>query len=396
MRKAANKRRLTEIGVRQLKPKAAAYQVWDALQRGLAVRVQPTGQKAWKVIYARQGRTRWLHLGDVGAIGLADARMLAGEAMLEVARGKDPAAEKTAQRGAGSFTELAARYLEEHAKRHNKSWRQADALVCKHLIPVWGKLKAADLNRGDVKAMMRRIEAPIVANKTLAAASAIFTWAVKEEILTVNPCRGVDRNPTHSRERVLSDTEVALFWAAFDAAGREGAALKTILLCGQRPGEVAHMRREHLVDGWWQLPGAPESRTQWLGTKNGASHRIWLAAPVRELIGKSEACFGFVFGHRSVTSLDEVMRKICKKLAVNEKVTPHDLRRTFSTKVTKLKFGRDAMNRVINHREGGISDVYDIHDYAEENRQIMETVASQIVGLVEGRPADNVLTFGKR
>ena len=177
MRKATNKRRLTEIGVRQLRPKAAAYQVWDTLQRGLAVRIQPTGQKTWKCIYARQGRTRWLHLGGVDAISLADARMLAGEAMLEVARGRDPAAERTAQRGAGSFAELAVRYVDEYARKRNKSWKQADALVRKYLIPAWGKLKAADISRADVKAMMRRIEAPVLANQALAAASAIFSWA---------------------------------------------------------------------------------------------------------------------------------------------------------------------------------------------------------------------------
>src|SRR5262245_53803518 len=124
-----NKRRLTELYVRTLKPKADAFLVWDTLQRGLAIRVQPTGAKAWKTIYTFHGRSRWLHLGDANAIGLADARTLAAEAMLAVARGKDPAAEKRAERDAGTFADLHAQYLERHAKRRNKSWRQADALI---------------------------------------------------------------------------------------------------------------------------------------------------------------------------------------------------------------------------------------------------------------------------
>ena len=32
-----------------------------------------------------------------------------------------------------------------------------------------------------------------------------------------------------------------------------------------------------------------------------------------------------------------------------ERATPHDLRRTFSTTVTGLGFGRDALNRITNH-----------------------------------------------
>ena len=48
-----------------------------------------------------------------------------------------------------------------------------------------------------------------------------------------------------------------------------------------------------------------------------------------------------------------------------EKATPHDLRRTCLSTITKLEFGRDAMDRIANHRKGGITDVYDRHGYAE-------------------------------
>src|SRR6267378_3286139 len=96
-RRALRKLNLTELYVRKAKPEAAAFVVWDTRQHGLAMRVQPTGAKAWKAIYSLHGRPRWLHIGDAGAIGLSDARTLAAEAMLAVARGKDPAAEKKAE-----------------------------------------------------------------------------------------------------------------------------------------------------------------------------------------------------------------------------------------------------------------------------------------------------------
>jgi integrase len=383
------------LHVRKIKPMAAAYVVWDTHQHGLAIRVQPTGAKAWKVIYSRHGRPRWLHLGSANAIGLADARTLAAEAMLAVARGKDPAAEKKARRGAGTFADLHQRYLGEHAKKHNKSWRQAEALVNRHVLPRWGKLQASTITRSDVKQIMARIEAPIVANQTLAAASAIFTWAVKEEILPANPCKLVGRNPVRSRERVLADSEVPRFWAAFADAGLiAGTALKMILLTGQRPGEIAHMRREHIKDGWWEMPGEPVPALVWPGTKNAAPHRVWLSAPVQALMAEfaGEAA-GFVFaGQRQspITGLDGAMRAACGKLGV-ERATPHDLRRTFSTTVTGLGFGRDALNRVTNHREGGIASVYDRHGYADENKRVMEATAARIMALVEGCSAGNVV-----
>jgi integrase len=90
------------------------------------------------------------------------------------------------------------------------------------------------------------------------------------------------------------------------------------------------------------------------------------------------------------------MRSICTKLGV-ERATPHDLRRTFSTTVTGLGFGRDALNRVTNHREGGIASVYDRHGYAEENKRVMEAVAAKIMALVEvGAPHDQVILEERR
>ena len=67
-KRAARKQKLTELSVRRLKPEPAAYLIWDTHQRGLAVRVQPTGARAWKCIYSHHGRPRWLHLGDAGAL----------------------------------------------------------------------------------------------------------------------------------------------------------------------------------------------------------------------------------------------------------------------------------------------------------------------------------------
>ena len=310
---------------------------------------------------------------------------MAAEVILAVAKGGDPAAEKRAQRHRGTFAEVADRYVAEYARRQNKSWKQADALVRRHLLPRWGKLPAHSISRSDVRSLMSRIEAPIVANQVLAAASAIFSWAIKQELITTNPCRGIDRNPTTSRERVLSASELPKYWRAFDDAGLvASSALKMILLTGQRPGEVAHMRAEHIKDGWWELPGAPTA--EWPGTKNGENHRVWLPkaalAIIEELGGTEDK--GFVFtGERggAVGKLDKAMRAL--KIE-GERATPHDLRRTHGSTVTALGFGRDAMNRIQNHREGGIASVYDRHGYAEENKRIMETVAAHIVSLVEG------------
>jgi hypothetical protein len=297
-RKAADKRRLSELLVKRTRPRAKPYVIWDTKQSGLGLRIRPSGARGWYFVYARRGRSRWQHLGDAKVIPLSDARMQAGEAALDVARGKDPAAEKRAERSRGTFAELAEQYVEQHAKKHNKSWRQASALVQRHLIPLWGTLQANTITRGDVKTMLARITAPVLANQVLAAASAIFTWAITEEHLTgINPCRNIDRNETVDRERVLAVSEISKFWQAFDEAGlMQSLALKTVLLTGQRPGEVTHMRREHLKDGWWEMPGQPVPALNWPGRSGGKLSRV-LASDARRC-RQSVSSGGFRACHR--------------------------------------------------------------------------------------------------
>jgi integrase len=381
------KRKLNQHTVARTQPEARTFLLWDTHQHGLALQVRPSGHKSWKAIYSHRNRPRWYTLGNAAAISVADARKLAGRIMFAVAEGKDPQAERQAHRSKGTFEELAERYVNEYAKKKNRSWQQYDALVRRHLLPRWGKLHATVITRSDVKAAFASITAPQVANQTLAALSTMFNWAVREEIVKVNPCAQIERHETHSRERVLADSEIPEFWAAFDNAGLLAASLlKLILLLGQRPGEVAHMHRDHIVDGWWEMPGEPDPASNWPGTKNGHSHRVWLPQPAQDLLADLPETGPLFVGARGSTIVPaKTMAAACCKL---EHATPHDLRRTHGSTITGLGFGRDAMNRIQNHREGGIASVYDRHQYSIENKKIMETVAGHIMTLIEGGPAN--------
>jgi Arm DNA-binding domain len=97
--RAANKYKLTALSVKN----AQADLTWDTEQKGLALSVQASGRKAWKCVYRYHGRPRWYRIGDAAAITLADARKLAGRVMFQVAEGKDPQAERRAERYSWSY-----------------------------------------------------------------------------------------------------------------------------------------------------------------------------------------------------------------------------------------------------------------------------------------------------
>jgi hypothetical protein len=58
-----------------------------------------------------------------------------------------------------------------------------------------------------------------------------------------------------------------------------------------------------------------------------------------------------------------------------------------------LGFGRDAMDRVANHKTSSVTDVYDRHGYADEDRRIMAAVARHVLAIVEGAPTQNVVNL---
>jgi integrase len=414
MAKATPKRQtLNSITIKAMAARAKKEKLRPYLTRdprwgpGLCIRVFPSGSLFWYYLYRRHGAAIWYSLGQWGEepplVDLDSAKTKYAIAAAEVAQDRDPQADRIAKRGEGTFSELYAGtdgtggYLKS-AKAKNKSWKQADRLVRGNLLPVWKRLQPTEIARADVRRLLRRFDdKPAMHNAVLSAASAIFTWAASEDLLATNPCIGIKNKETTSRERILSDIEIPKFWKAFDAAGMAGLALRTVMLCGQRPGEVSRMRTEHISeDGWWEMPGAAVPELRWKGTKNKRIHRVFLPAPARDIIADIGAD-GFVFGGvrgGPVVALDRTMREICKALDVPP-ATPHDLRRTHGTLIASLNFGTEMMNRIQNHAMGGIGAVYNRYDHAAEKQHIMEAVAAKIMRLVDGTPSKNVVAFSK-
>ena len=398
--KAKNKCKLTQLLVKRLKATAGRpVLVWDTLCYGLVLCIQPSGRRSYRFFYSIRGQARWYHIGWVY---LKEAREIGFGLRAEIAKGHDPWAErrKITLKQNNSFAGVHRRYVTEHAVKENKSWKQGDRLIRRYVLPKWSKLDPASITRADVKAMLGRIEAPILARQVMLATSAVFKWAIAEDLVSVNPCKGITRAKSLSRSRVLSDTEIAAFWKEFENLDPiRGGALKTLLLTGQRKSEVSCMRWEHIKDGWWwNLPGAEIAELGWPGTKSGGDNRIWLPQGVQDIIATQRAHSGFVFAtarNRAISGLDAAMRSICTKLGCEPAIV-HDLRRTHGTTITKMGFGTDAMNRIQNHKEGGVTSVYDRYKYERETQTIMERVGQYLVATAAGSGGDTVvLPFGK-
>ncbi len=143
------RRKLDALFVKNVRPGDKRTLYWDTLQKGLALQVTPAGAKTYKLIYRFHGRPRWYTIGSVDAIGLKDAREIARDKMADVVKGTDVQTERLTARGAGTFGELAQRYIEEHARLKLKSWRQSDYKIRAYLLPRWRNLNGMAIARAD-------------------------------------------------------------------------------------------------------------------------------------------------------------------------------------------------------------------------------------------------------
>ena len=152
------------------------------------------------------------------------------------------------------------------------------------------------------------------------------------------------------------------------------------------------MRREHIVDGWWEMPGKPVPELQWPGTKNGQSHRVWLPKAVRAIIG--DGVTGFVFTD-SAASPSSALMLPCATSAPSSASRAGDAARSAPHPwqhhhCAGFRPRRHEPNPEPQARAAS-PIVYDRHGYAEENKRIMEAVASKIMALVEGTPTGKVV-----
>jgi hypothetical protein len=121
-------------------------------------------------MYRHAGRLRRYTLGTYPSLGLTHAIDKANKLMHESAMGNDPATDKQVNRGAPTFGEISAQYIELYAMADKCSWKKDQRILDYDLLPKWKNVKAHEIKRRDIIKVLDTIvqRAPIQANRTLA------------------------------------------------------------------------------------------------------------------------------------------------------------------------------------------------------------------------------------
>ena len=396
--------KLTQLAVERIgKPAVGRIEYFDSQLPGFGLRVAESGHKSWVVMYRAGGKVRRYTIDTLAKVPkVDDARVKARAIMERAARGEDPAATKKAERIADArparepdtVRVIAAMFVERYCKPNNRSWAETERTLRNHAVTRWGERELASISRRDVLDLLDSLVDrgnPIAANRVLAVVRKMFAWAVERDIIPASPVQKIKAPGKETeRERVLTDEELVRVWRAAEAmSGAAGGFVRLLILSGQRRDEVANMRWQDLdlEKGLWTLPRE--------ATKGNRSHEVPLAPSAVEILGSLPRFGDFVFtttGDRPISGYSKIKARADKLAGIEEDWRFHDLRRTAGTGMARLRIPVSTISRVLNHKEGGVTKIYNRYSYLDEKRHALDTWAAHVSGLLTP-PTVNVVTL---
>jgi integrase len=384
--------RLTDTGLKALKPKASTYQTADG--EGLVIEVKTSGRKTWMYRYRLGGKEEKLVLGTYPEVSLKEARERHFEARRAVARGESPARAKQEAKAAApksqTVTEFSEQFFREIVQRDRKDTTMPRRYLDKQILPALGAKPMSEVTTEDVRAIIWAKK-----DQGFDAAAADLRGLLKRLFDYALTCGQVASNPVlalpmrhvfkaKARERALSVHEIGVFLRATKESNirrQFKVALHLTLLTMSRKSELllARWKDVHLEEAEWHIPAE--------ASKTGKPHIVYLS---RQAIGLFQELHALAGGSALVLPGRSSLNKPFAHNAINSALkkslqgqdipafTVHDLRRTASTLLHEQGWASDVVEKALNHTIGGVRGVYNRAEYAEQRKAMLQQWADTV------------------
>ena len=392
---------LTDIQVKNAKPKTKEYKLSDG--GGLHLLITPSGGKLWRFKYRFDGVEKRLTFKTYPEISLADARHRRDDARKLIANGVDPAslikAQKEEQVVAETTFEKVAR---EWFSKNEPVWSESHCKTVKSRLerdvyPIIGARPIAEITRGEVIALIRRVEARGVietADRIKIYCGQIFRYALNLELIPNNPVTDM-RDVLTKRESghhaaITDPKQLAGLMRAiddFDGSFIVKCALLIAPLVFARPGELRQMEWSEIDfdTAQWNIPAEK--------MKMKTAHLVPLSTQVIAVLKEMHPLTGigkYVFPNHRTN--DRPMSEVALLAALRrmgyskEEMTPHGFRATARTILDEvLQVRPDFIEHQLAH---AVKDpngrAYNRTAHLVERKKMMQLWADYLDGLKAG------------
>lgn len=351
---------------------------WDDSLKGFGLRVTPTG----KITYIVQGRVNGssprISIGPHGVFTVDQARDVAREHLRSMRMGIDPRA--VAKKEAAQRVTL--RDVADGYKRDRPLKDSSKAEIERHVtttFEAWLKKPLKDINREAVTKRFNEIKtkgttgngpAPAQANQAFAVLRALFNYAIREyrepdgsPVLTDNPVDVLYKKwaPLKPRTSRVPDSKVGAVWSFLTKAREQAYNRDTLasidlvmllMLTGLRIGECSELTwdRVNLEEGWIHIPDPKNSNPVWLPLSTQAVQLL----TTRQRVKGSPFVFSSWGKCGHIRDPRDTMKKVSE--VAGTKITPHDLRRTYTTiGVASVGIDLHKVELLTNHVPKGVT-----------------------------------------
>ena len=231
---------------------------------------------------------------------------------------------------------------------------------------------------------------PIAANRALNLASAMLTkaerWGLRIE--GSNPSRKGDKFKERSRERFLSEVEIARLGSALATADREAsppsaiAAIRLLILTGARKSEILTLE--------WRSVRLDRMLLELPDSKTGAKV-IYLNAPAAQLLSNLPRIAGNPYvlpGERAgghIVAIEKTWCRVRSEAGLDD-VRIHDLRHSYAAVGAAAGFSLPLIGALLGHSEVATTQRY-AHLADDPVRRANEAIGARIAAALQGAQA---------
>lgn len=369
---------LTELQVKNAKPKEKYYMLRD--DRGLNLRVDPSGRKYWILRYWENKKEHQLSLGPYPELSLKDARLRRDEIQTQRAKGESPS--RKSDKKPETFSDVTNEWLKIRMSDKAESYmRMVRLRIKKHVLPFICKRPIGEITPKDVLQICRRIEDDgheETARRVKTIIGQVFRFAVASDLVNFDPTYALNGalKPLH-REHYATLTnpdDIVILMKAIKAYPY------TIMRCAllfsvytfARPGEVRSAEWSEIKNDVWDIPAEK--------MKMKRRHIVPLLKQVKEIIEELRSITGngrylFPSPRNNGNCMSDNGVRIALRVMgfTKEQITPHGFRAMFSTIANEHGINRDVIERQLAHVENNtVRGAYNHAEYMPERIKLMQ------------------------
>ncbi|MGJ8604408.1 MAG: tyrosine-type recombinase/integrase [Marivita sp.] len=359
---------LSDIQVRNLKPRERAYKVADF--EGLFVLVKPNGSKLWQMKYRLFGKERLFSIGVYPDVSLAQARKAKEAARAMVAAEVDPSEAKqsekrTKREEAGqTFEKISAAFFEKQRKEgKSKATLDKTAYHFKLANQDFGRRPITEITAPMILKTLRKVEAKgnyETAHRLRARIGSVFRYAVASGVAETDPTyalRDALIRPTRVHRAAITDPKALGRLMneidGFDGQATTRIALKLLAILAQRPGEIRHAKWSEIDFSAkvWAIP-AEKMKMRRDHLVPLPAQTLALLDELRRINGNGEFLFPSLRTWKRPMSENTLNAALRRMGYSGDEMTAHGFRASFSTLANESGLWHpDAIERALAHVE---------------------------------------------